>query len=430
MFGRFATTLGILTALLFVVGSVIGPRAVAAPAHAPLELQFYGGWTGPDGDVMRNMVSQYNATHSSVHVTLTTLQWSPLFSKFLTQVRAGSPPDVMAMHWQDVAQFASLGVLDPNIVRQAKLKSSDFSSTAWKGTFYKGKQYALPLDQHMHGLFYNKTLFSKAHIKSPPANGKEWVADAIKLTVDSNGKHPNQKGFNPNSIKTYGLGFLFNHHAFYQWYALLYQQGGTFMDKSGKRADFNMTYGANAWRFLENFVFKYHVVPTAESSPINDFVAQRVAMIIDGPWELPLLEKTHIAWATAPYPQVFKRRAEWGSGHILTIPKQSNAAREKAGLSFAKWIIDHSAQWSTSGNVPVLKKVLYPTRTYPGRTAFIDMMPTEVALPDIPKGAQVFSAVAPSPILTAAQAALLRDEDPHSIDSTLKSQVDSITSTP
>src|SRR3989442_15810400 len=88
--------------LCLVLGVLLATQVHAA---APMELAFWGGWTGPDGDVMRAMVHQYNARNPDVHVTLTTLQWTPLFDKFLTSMRAGEGPDLMAMHPHDTAQF-------------------------------------------------------------------------------------------------------------------------------------------------------------------------------------------------------------------------------------------------------------------------------------------------------------------------------------
>ena len=46
---------------------------------------------------------------------------------------------------------------------------------------YDGKQYGLPWDMGMMGVWYNKDLFSKAGITAPPATWDDFLADVEKL---------------------------------------------------------------------------------------------------------------------------------------------------------------------------------------------------------------------------------------------------------
>jgi multiple sugar transport system substrate-binding protein len=61
-----------------------------------------------------------------------------------------------------------------------------------------------------------------------------------------------------------------------------------------------------------------------------------------------------------------------------------------------------------------------------GREAFINSLNNSVLLPSHPKAAQIFSSTAPSPILTAAQDAILNNKDPHDIAKQLKKEMDSL----
>jgi len=384
----------------------------ASAAANAINLNFWGGWTGPDGDVMRALVSEFNAAHPDIQVTLTTQQWTPLFDKFELAVKSGNQPDILGMHGPDIPQFASASQLEDltSVVQAAGFTQADFAAPAWNGSIYQGKQYAFPLDLHMHAVYFNADLFKAAGLTPPTdwISGGDFLKLATTLTVDTSGKHPGDPGFDASNIKQYGLSLYNNHHGFFQWYALVRQQGD------------NLLNGVAAWQWLQDLVFKYHVTPVGETSQLQDFLSGKTAMLIDGPWEIPAMQKqAGLNWGTFPFPQVFQNKAVWGSGHVLTIPKQSDGNREKAAETFVAWIVKNSAAWGASGNLPALNAAREGTAftSLPGRAGFVAEMPYEVMLPAIPAEAQVFSAAKTSPIVVAAQAILVQDQP---IESTMQ----------
>jgi len=429
---RWCLVLCVLLAAL-----VTAPALPPARAAAPMELAFWGGWTGPDGDVMHQMVDEFNKEHPDIRVTLTTLQWTPLFDKLLTAVRAGQPPDLMGMHSQDIAQFSSLGILEPMgaMITAAGFKASDFMDVAWKGTFSQNTQYAIPLDMHMHGVYVNLDMWKAAGLAAGklPTTGDDFVAAAKKLTVDGAGRHPDDPGFDPRTIKQYGVGMMNNHHGFYMWYALLAQQGDPFVSPDFSRTTFSDAKANAAWQWLQDLVFKYHVVPVGETNPYQDFVTKHVAMLIDGPWEIPGLNKVSgLHWDTTTFPRVFTAPAAWGSGHLLTIPKQADKAREQAAQTLATWIVRHSQEWGMSGNLPAFlpARTSAAFRALPGRRGFLEEQPYEIMLPDVKPSAQLYSAAAPSPIVVAAQAVLVRDQPVAGVTQELRSRLNAILAAP
>jgi multiple sugar transport system substrate-binding protein len=413
------------------------PQEVAQPVSAPMELNFWGGWTGPDRDVMAKMVDEYNASQSKIHVTLTTQQWTPLFEKFVLAVRSKSVPDILAMHGPDIPQFASLGTLKPlgDDIKSAGFQESDFAKAAWDGTIYKGTQYAFPLDLHMHAVYYNANMLAAANI-TPPT---DWITKTqfldmvTALTVDQNGKHPNESGFDANNVKQYGLAMYTNHHAFFTFFALLHQQGDHFLNTDQTKVEYPEADGMAAWQWLQDLVFKYQVTPQGETSPLQDFLGGKTALLADGPWEIPAMDAQQgLKWGTFPMPQVFGQKAAWGSGHVLTIPQQSDQARQAAAEEVVTWIVQHSSTWGTSGNIPALNAARESAgfKALKGREGFVQSLPYEVMLPGIPAEAQVFSAASSSPIVVAAQQIVIQDKPigpamqqmNQSIDSILSSQ--------
>ncbi len=85
------------------------------------------------------------------------------------------------------------------------------------------------------------------------------------------------------------------------------------------------------------------------------FPGQQLAMMLDGPWNLPRYRQLeHIDWAIAPLPAGPVKRATIVGGEYLAIFKQSRHPQE--AWAFVKWILkpETQAQWSMkSGYLPV-----------------------------------------------------------------------------
>lgn len=396
-------------------------------AQNPIRIDYWGGWTGPDLDTMKGLVDQFNSEQKNIQVTFTSLQWTPLFAKFLTEMKGGNPPDILVMHPFELGQFVEMGVLDAEMIKQAKLNKADYSDMAWGGTFYKKVQYGVPLDVHMHGLYYNRDLFAKAGLTAAPKTGAELIAMAQKLTVDQNGKHPNEAGFDENNIVQYGLGMAMNHHIFYQFFGLLNQQGVNPFTEDMAKLTLDEAKAVKALQFLQDLVFEFKVTPKGEKSPVDDFTSGKVAMFIDGPWQMPKLEKSTIKWASTPYPQVFEKPAAWGAAEVLTFPiKKAAAAQKQAALDFVEWLDQNSGGWAKSGQLPSSKAGMDVAKGLYGREAFIQSLGAAVLLPSHPKSTQLFSSLAPSPILTAAQDAILNNKNAAEIVKQLIKDMDAV----
>lgn len=109
-------------------------------------------------------------------------------------------------------------IADPNLTDPAWYNQSDFFQAAWDanrwdgktlghGGYGKGPVYALPVTYEGMSLVYRKDLFEKAGIKTDATWPKTWqdILDAAKLlTLDKNGKHYGQDGFDKNNVVQYG----------------------------------------------------------------------------------------------------------------------------------------------------------------------------------------------------------------------------------
>ena len=82
----------------------------------------------------------------------------------------------------------------------------------WKGE--DGHQYGCPKDWDTEAIFYNKDMVAEAGLTDDDISAMTWNPDdggtfekvLARLTVDRNGKHGDEEGFDPNHVKVYGLG--------------------------------------------------------------------------------------------------------------------------------------------------------------------------------------------------------------------------------
>ncbi len=401
------------------------PAAVSAQEGDVVNLEFWGGWTGPDGDVMDTLVQRWNAENPNIQITLTRQQWSPLFDAFVVASASDEAPDILAMHPQELAQFIVLDLLTPLddlLAESAVLTPDNYLASAWQPNIYEGAVYAVPLDLHMHGLYYNIDLLEEAGVDGPPTTGEEFIEIGKLLTVDANGNHPDDEGFDPDNVVQYAVNMHSNHHAFFQWWALYNQLGGELISEDGTECVMDIDKAAQAWQYLQDLVYTHHIAPQGQTDYARDFLSGRTAMLIDGPWQMATFEaateESGFNWNTAMYPRVFDEAyATWGSGHNITLPARvANPENRDEALQFIEWLAANSTEWANVGQLPAFRDVMESEefRTMYGREAFIEMMPYEVFLPGIPLYNQVFASNAPTPMMVMAQSIMLEQADPAS----------------
>lgn len=415
--------------ILVLVLSAVG----GVGAQDTVTLEFWGGWTGPDGAIMQELVDRYNAENPNVQVNLTIQAWSPLFDAFIASASAGESPDIMAMHPQETAMFISLGMIEPidDIIASSEVfVEENYVPKAWELQFYDGQMYAFPYDLGVHGLYYNLDLFEAAGITAPPTNAEEFLEAARLLTVDANGNHPGDEGFDPANIVQYAINMHTNHHGFYQWYALYSQLGGQMISEDGSQCVIDTELATQAWQWLQDLVYVHYAAPQGQTDYARDFLNGRTAMLVDGPWQIPAMQAAHrdngFNWATAPYPTIFEQPAVWGSGHNFTLPTFADPAKRDEAIAFIEWLAEHSFDWLPSGQLPIRYDIIESPEfaELEGRQPFVDMLPNQMLLPNLPQFSQIFASNAPTPMMVMAQRILLERAD---IPSTVEAGCNEIT---
>ena len=162
------------------------PPSTAPSTAAPVTVEWWHITTGDPGKtVFQGIADAYTALHPNVKINITILENEAFKTKLATNMQSGQAPDLF-QSWGGgiMAAQADAGML--------KDISSDIAS--WKDTInpgalsiyaYKGVQYGIPWDMGMIGVWYNKSLFTKAGIAAPPTTWDEFLADVSKLKAAS-----------------------------------------------------------------------------------------------------------------------------------------------------------------------------------------------------------------------------------------------------
>jgi multiple sugar transport system substrate-binding protein len=329
--------------------------------------------------------------------------------------------------------FISLGLIEPidAIVAESEVFQQDaYVQKAWDLQFYEGQMWAFPYDLGIHGMYYNVDLFEAAGVE-PPTNAEEFLEVARLLTVDANGKHPGDEGFDPANIVQYAINMQTNHHGYYQWYSLYNQLGGQLISDDGLSCAMDIDKAVQAWQWLQDLVYVHYAAPQGQTDYARDFLSGRTAMLIDGPWQIPAMQaaqaESGFNWATAAYPTIFDEPAVWGSGHNFTLPTLADPDKRDEALAFIEWLAMNSIDWMPSGQLPIRNDLIESEEfaQLEGRDAFVQMLPNQVLLPNIPKFSEVFASNAPTPMMVMGQRILLEQAD---IRTEVENACDTITS--
>jgi len=267
-----------------------------AVAQEPVELTFVG-WGGPDEiEVFEHLVEVFNERNPDI-----VIKYQPIPTDYTTTLKTmiagGTPPDIAYVPDGDFSAFAPRGQLvniqpfvdasetfDPDGVWPSAL--GRYRWDAETKTFGQGPLYALPKDIGPTILYINVDLFEQMGVPIPshtePMTWDAFVDLARQLTVDSNGKHPGEDGFDVNSVEYWGLGEIWFEDA-------VFNNGGLIISPDART--FVMAEDQNAIdavQFLSDLVHVYQVAPgsdqTASMSIGQMFEAGRVAMTTNGRW--------------------------------------------------------------------------------------------------------------------------------------------------
>lgn len=177
--GRLGTLLVSSSLVLAACGSGASASSAAAPSLQTLVLWHNGSFAAT---TTKLLARAFEKSHPGVKFNLVAQPSGDYFAALQAALISGNGPDLVNL-WpaQYMTRFEpDLVNIDPYISASLLSKVSGESYFAKNGRLSAGT-YGVPFENQFYNGFYNKALFVKAHIASPPRDWSQLTADCSKL---------------------------------------------------------------------------------------------------------------------------------------------------------------------------------------------------------------------------------------------------------
>jgi multiple sugar transport system substrate-binding protein len=362
--------IGVLVAVALaaaVAGGVAKTSARAGTSSAKAtQLTIWVGWSARELSEFKKIVNEYDKKNPNVTVKVV---GGINDDKITSAIRSGKVPDVVSSFTSaNVGTYCSSGAwidLAP-LMKKSNISANLFPKTSQYYTQYKGKRCALPFLADDYGLYYNKTLFKKAGIKSPPKTFSELTKDAKKLTQRKSNGDIKVAGYNPF------FGFYSGNAPDMTTYAPLY--GAKWTDSAGHSTISKDPQWSKFLKWQKSLVdwygytklVKFNSGTADEFSASNAFEIGKLAMDMDGEWRVAFIAAEHpnLNYGTAPMPVDDAHPELYGAGYvngtIIGIPK--GVKHKDQAWDLVKYLTTNSHALATFSNgirnVPTTKASL------------------------------------------------------------------------
>lgn len=226
-------------------------------------------------DKIKVLTDGYTAAHPNVEIEPVYIPFADFKKRLSVGLAASDLPDLVIIDNPDHAAYAAMGLFADITDKIADWADKDqFFPGPWKSASLDGKQYGIPLGSNNLALYYNERMLTDAGVQ-PPTTWDELRATAKALTKDG--------------VTGLGISAPGNEEGTFQFLPWLLSAGAAFDNVGGAE-------GAKAYGFLADLVkdgsMSKDVINWTQSDVMKQFAAGKVAMMVNGPWQLPELATT------------------------------------------------------------------------------------------------------------------------------------------
>ncbi len=312
---RYIKSIGSNTKIMLCFMAFIGlcglgtVKSQAIEENAELLFTFWG--SPQEKAAVESMTADFMEEYPGITVRAQHIPNTTYVEKISTMLASGDPPDVAYLGEGQAFPWAEEGTL---LDLSNYFQEDPEASNRLEATYYnygEGKTLGTNTAAETMVMYYNKALFEEAGVETPPSKATDaltwdaFVELAKKLTKDRNGNDATSPDFDPDNIQTYGVSFG-------QWWGgylpFVLSNGGSFANEAGTELLLNQPEAVEALQALQDLIYVHHVAPTptqAEAFPSADVMMQtgKVAMTIDGHWQVLNFSQLGIDWGLAVLPK-------------------------------------------------------------------------------------------------------------------------------
>lgn len=312
-------------------GASPDPGTASDGGTVTIEMWDYLG-QGVSNTAMEAAVAAFEKANPGYEVKRTSFAYGDLAKSIVQGGVGGAVPDLAVVDVVDNQNFAALGLVK-DLTETEGSRSGEFHPGPWTSTQMDGKTYGLPLNSNNLGLYYNKALLDEAGVAVPTT--WEELSAAAKATANGD-------------VSGLAISAVKNEQGTFQFLPFVWQTGGDLEDYA--------TSGAEALSFLKGMIDEGSVSSAVTNYSQEDartqFTAGKVAMMMNGPWELQNLADVPFEWGVAPLPKGKEAATGLGGENVVVLQegKQADAAVKLAefltSAEGAKIYCDESGQLS------------------------------------------------------------------------------------
>jgi multiple sugar transport system substrate-binding protein len=305
--------------------SAVSPDEVVEEAVTITYTNFISN--GGNEENLDQIVQAFQAENPNITVEVTTLPYGDYGTALQTDVAAGTLADVFDIEYSNYQELQANGVLAPVEVSNPSVYKQGLLSAYSTG----GVSYALPSAFSTVVLFYNKDLFDAAGVDYPTSDWswEDEKAAGIALTDKANGVWGNHQPVQ-----------------FYEFYKVLAQAGGEFLNADRTATAFNSPAGIEAATWLvEKSGISMPSIEDGQGTPDFDsnlFAEGNMAMLHTGIWMFGAFADASFNWDIVQEPGNKTNASAAFSNAVAINPNSDNK------VAAAKW-----AEYLTSSDIMV-----------------------------------------------------------------------------
>lgn len=300
----------------------------ANSAAEPITIQFWNSWTGADGELLTELVNEFNETNDSgITIEMDIMPSNDMSQKLATSVGAGTAAPLLLYNTAIKFTYGKEGELmnADEIFEKTNLNKDDFDAEVMKLGEFDGTDYFIPMQASTYYFFWNKDLFKQAGLdpETPPATWDEYVEMAEKLTDAEKNIYGSGTQYNSAYIQMCGMRN-------YGGEMVTANDDGTFTyhlaDNEGYAKYLNIMAG-----LIKNGQ------GTMEGGGDDLFRAGQVGMLVSGPWLLSGVKESGINYGIALMPGGDDGAYNPLMGAGFTILKNASEEEKAAACKFIEW---------------------------------------------------------------------------------------------
>lgn len=295
-------------------------------------------------------IDGFNASQDNIEVELMLIPWESYVQQLNTMAAAGNLPDSANLKEEMVKAWAAKNML-ADVSSMYSEENKPLDCITFKGA--DGSPVAYSCAAETIVMYYNKDMFDAAGVAYPPASVEnawtwdEFVSTAKQLTLDKNGKHPDDAGFDDQNIVQFGA-LVENLVWQLEWPCL--SNGGGFVSDDGNTLTIGEPEAIEAIQAVADLYLKDHVAPLStgatDDGVSRGLIAGTVAMTTNGTWNvgtcLNTAKEEGLNYGIAVLPK-FKTYETVATGGTSAVFNQSEHQAE--AIEWIKYLNDIDSAW-------------------------------------------------------------------------------------